>query len=49
MTGLLPGADQGCYVDIDDTIKATHGHAKQGAGYARRAKTRSESHSPTCE
>src|SRR5665811_2016488 len=30
---LLPGADQGCYVDIDDTIKATHGYAKQGAGY----------------
>jgi hypothetical protein len=20
---ILPGADQGCYVDIDDTIKAT--------------------------
>jgi len=30
---LLPGADQGCYVDIDDTIKATHGYAKQGAAY----------------
>ena len=30
---LLPGADQGVYVDIDDTIKATHGYAKQGAGY----------------
>jgi len=30
---LLPGADQGCYLDIDDTIKATHGYAKQGAGY----------------
>jgi Transposase DDE domain group 1 len=30
---ILPGAGQGCYVDIDDTIKATHGHAKQGAGY----------------
>ena len=29
----LPGADQACYVDIDDTIKATHGYAKQGAGY----------------
>jgi len=28
---LLPGADQG--FDIDDTIKATHGYAKQGAGY----------------
>jgi len=22
---ILSGADQGCYVDIDDTIKATHG------------------------
>jgi len=30
---LLPGANQGVYVDIDDTIKATHGYAKQGAGY----------------
>ncbi|MGZ4517771.1 MAG: hypothetical protein ACXVXN_07595 [Mycobacteriaceae bacterium] len=30
---ILPSADQGCYVDIDDTIKATHGHAKQGAGF----------------
>jgi len=30
---ILPGADQTCYLDIDDTIKATHGYAKQGAGY----------------
>jgi hypothetical protein len=30
---ILPGADQGCYLDIDDTIKATHGYAKQGAGF----------------
>ena len=30
---LLPCADQGVYLDIDDTIKATHGYAKQGAGY----------------
>jgi hypothetical protein len=30
---ILPGADQGAYVDIDDTIKATHGYAKQGAGF----------------
>jgi hypothetical protein len=30
---ILPGADHVCYVDIDDTIKATHGYAKQGAGY----------------
>jgi len=30
---ILPNADQACYVDIDDTIKATHGYAKQGAGY----------------
>jgi hypothetical protein len=30
---LLPGADQACYLDIDDTIKATHGYQKQGAGY----------------
>ena len=32
-TPLLPGADQVAYVDIDDTIRATHGYAKQGAGY----------------
>lgn len=30
---LLPGIDQACYVDIDDTMKATYGYAKQGAGY----------------
>jgi hypothetical protein len=30
---ILPGADGACYLDIDDTIKATHGYAKQGAGY----------------
>jgi Transposase DDE domain group 1 len=30
---ILPGVDQVCYVDIDDTIKATHGYHKQGAGY----------------
>ena len=30
---ILAGADQGCYVDIDDTIKATYGYAKAGAGH----------------
>ena len=30
---MLPGAGQVCYVDIDDTVKATHGYRKQGAGY----------------
>jgi len=30
---LLPGADRIAYVDIDDTVKATYGYAKQGAGY----------------
>jgi Transposase DDE domain group 1 len=30
---ILPGADQVCYVDIDDTIKATYGYAKQGTGF----------------
>jgi len=28
---ILPGADQVCYVDIDDTIKATHGQARATA------------------
>src|SRR5665648_864686 len=30
---LLVGADQVAYLDIDDTIRATYGHKKQGAGY----------------
>ena len=30
---VLAGADQVGYVDIDDTVKATYGYAKQGAGY----------------
>ena len=29
---LLPGADALAYIDVDDTVKATHGYAKQGAG-----------------
>jgi len=29
---LLPGADQYTIVDIDDTVRATYGYAKQGAG-----------------
>jgi len=32
-TPLLPGAGQVAYVDIDDTVRSTHGYAKQGAGY----------------
>jgi hypothetical protein len=32
-TPLLAGADQVSYVDVDDTIRETHGYAKQGAGY----------------
>jgi hypothetical protein len=34
---LLPaagtGADRVAYLDIDDTVRTTHGYAKQGAGY----------------
>ena len=30
---LLPGAGQVSYLDLDDTIRQTHGYAKQGAGY----------------
>jgi Transposase DDE domain group 1 len=30
---LLPGADQVTFLDLDDTIRETHGHAKQGVGY----------------
>src|SRR3982751_5512096 len=32
-TPLLPGADQVSYLDLDDTMRETHGYAKQGAGY----------------
>ncbi len=30
---LLAGADQVAFVDVDDTVRATHGYAKQGAGF----------------
>lgn len=30
---VLAGAGQLAYLDVDDTIKATHGYAKQGVGY----------------
>ena len=29
---LLPGAAELAYVDVDDTVRATYGYAKQGAG-----------------
>jgi hypothetical protein len=29
---LLPGAGELAYIDIDDTVRATYGYAKQGAG-----------------
>ncbi len=32
-TPLLKDADQMVLVDVDDTVKATYGYAKQGAGY----------------
>lgn len=30
---LLAGAGRVAYVDVDDTIRATHGYKKQGVGY----------------
>src|SRR5512143_1686715 len=30
---LLPGANAVTYVDIDDTVRATHGYLKQGSGF----------------
>lgn len=30
---LLPGAEQVTYVDIDDTVRATHGSLEQGSGF----------------
>jgi len=32
-TPLLPGADTLASVDIDDTVRQTHGYAKQGVGF----------------
>ena len=32
-TPLLPGAAQIAYLDVDDTVRASYGYAKQGAGY----------------
>jgi Transposase DDE domain group 1 len=32
-TPVLPGAARIAYLDVDDTIRATYGYAKQGAGY----------------
>lgn len=32
-TPVLPDAPQIAYLDVDDTIRATYGYAKQGAGY----------------
>jgi len=29
---MLPAADQLAYLDVDDTVRETHGYAKQGAG-----------------
>lgn len=30
---LLPGAGQLAYLDVDDTVRATYGYAKQGTGF----------------
>ncbi len=32
-TPLLAGADQIAHIDVDDTVKATYGYAKQGTGF----------------
>jgi hypothetical protein len=32
-TPLLPGAGQIAWIDADDTVRGTHGYAKQGVGY----------------
>ena len=31
--GLVSGAEEVAYLDVDDTIRETHGYAKQGTGY----------------
>jgi hypothetical protein len=32
-TPVLPGLDRVAFVDVDDTVRATHGNAKQGVGF----------------
>ena len=32
-TPVLPGRETVCFVDVDDTVKATYGYQKEGAGY----------------
>ena len=32
-TPLLPDAERIAYLNVDDTIRAVYGYAKQGAGY----------------
>ncbi len=36
-TPVLPDAAQVAYLDVDDTVRATYGYAKQGAGTAQPA------------
>jgi hypothetical protein len=33
LSPILDGADQICFVDVDDTIRETHGYRKQGVAY----------------
>ena len=33
LSPILEGADQICFVDVDDTIRETHGYHKQGVAY----------------
>ena len=33
MSPILAGVDQVCFVDVDDTIRETHGYHKQGVAY----------------
>lgn len=33
LSPILDGADQVCFVDVDDTIRETHGYRKQGVAY----------------
>jgi len=33
LSPILDGGDQVCFVDVDDTIRETHGYHKQGAAY----------------
>jgi hypothetical protein len=48
LTPVLSGAGRVAFVDLDDTVRATYGYAKQGAGRGYTGVTGSTRYSPPC-